>query len=65
MNDPPYTPQIFWRIAISLGGLVHWFDLKGGVEPRDTGIFYHPSLWTVAPTNFICLCLCPAFTAYI
>ena len=23
------------------------------------------SLWSVAPTNFVCVCVCPAFTVYI
>ena len=31
----------------------------------NKNIFYRHSLWTVAPTNFICVSVCLAFTAYI
>ena len=42
-----------------------WLYMATCINALDIGNLYRHSLWTVASKNFVCLCVCPAFTAYI
>ena len=42
-----------------------WSCLLKILIGEQSFFFYRHSLWIAAPTNFICVCVCPAFMAYI